>query len=228
MTRPKWSLLQQRLGYQFSQEALLVQALTHRSFGAEHNERLEFLGDAILSCAIAQALYDQFPKAREGELSRLRANLVRGETLAKIAREFELGAWLRLGQGERKSGGHDRASILADTVEAIIGAIALDGGTAQALAMVLQWWAPRLDHLDLDRLLKDPKTRLQEWQQAQGQPLPEYEVIEISGVAHEQCFTVSCRVAQLEQPMLAADSSRRGAEQAAARMILATLEQPHD
>lgn len=228
MSRPKWSLLEQRLGYQFTQGALLVQALTHRSYGAEHNERLEFLGDAILSCAIAQALYDQFPKAREGELSRLRATLVRGETLAEMAREFELGAWLRLGQGERKSGGHDRSSILADAVEALIGAIALDAGTDKALAMVLQWWAPRLQSLDLERMLKDPKTRLQEWQQAQGQPLPEYEVIDISGVAHDQSFTVACRVVQLPEPMLAQDSSRRGAEQAAAQKILITLEAAND
>jgi ribonuclease-3 len=228
MTRPKWSLLQQRLGYEFTQESLLIQALTHRSFGAEHNERLEFLGDAILSCAIAQALYDQFPKAREGDLSRLRATLVRGETLAEMAREFELGAWLRLGQGERKSGGHNRSSILADAVEALIGAIALDSGTERALAMVLQWWAPRLASLDLQRMLKDPKTRLQEWQQAQGQPLPEYEVVEVMGEAHDQSFKVACRVVQLEQPMLAEDSSRRGAEQAAAQKILATLESRHD
>lgn len=228
MTRPKWSLLQQRLGYQFKQEHLLIQAMTHRSFGVDHNERLEFLGDAILSCAIAQALYDQFPKAREGELSRLRAALVRGETLAEMAREFELGGWLRLGQGELKSGGHRRASILADAVEALIGAIALDSGTQKALSVVLQWWASRLGCLDLDQMLKDPKTRLQEWQQASGQPLPDYEVVAISGEAHEQRFTVACRVVQLTQPMLAEDSSRRGAEQAAAQMILVTLEQSHD
>lgn len=217
--------LQQRLGYTFERSELLVQALTHRSHGPNNNERLEFLGDAILNCTIAQALFQQFPQAREGDLSRYRAALVRGDTLAEVAREFDLGPWLRLGPGELKSGGHTRSSILADSVEALIGAISLDSDMPTAQARVLAWWQSRLEAMDPELMLKDPKTRLQEFQQGQGQPLPEYTVTDVQGQAHNQTFTVACRVVQLESPVTASDSSRRGAEQSAARRTLQQLGQ---
>ncbi|MCH8550487.1 MAG: ribonuclease III [Natronospirillum sp.] len=225
MNTNDFARIQQRLGYEFNDRGLLLQALTHRSHGVDNNERLEFLGDAILNCTIAQALFEQFPKASEGELSRYRAAQVRGETLADIAREFDLGPWLRLGPGELKSGGHRRASILADTVEALIGAISLDGGMAIAQARVLAWWQSRLENTDPEQMMKDPKTRLQEYQQGQGSPLPRYEVVDISGQAHNQTFTVSCTVDQLADSVLASDTSRRGAEQAAARKTLRQLGQ---
>lgn len=225
MNANDFARIQQRLGYQFNDRGLLLQALTHRSHGVDNNERLEFLGDAILNCTIAQALFEQFPKASEGELSRYRAAQVRGETLADVAREFDLGPWLRLGPGELKSGGHRRASILADTVEALIGAISLDGGMAVAQERVLAWWQTRLENTDPEQMMKDPKTRLQEYQQGQGAPLPRYEVVEITGQAHNQTFTVSCTVDQLADSVLASDSSRRGAEQSAARKTLRQLGQ---
>ncbi len=217
--------LQQRLGYTFERPEFLVQALTHRSHGPDNNERLEFLGDAILNCTIAQALFQQFPRAREGDLSRYRAALVRGDTLAEVAREFDLGPWLRLGPGELKSGGHTRSSILADSVEALIGAISLDSDMPTAQARVMAWWQSRLEAMDPELMLKDPKTRLQEFQQGEGLPLPEYTVSEVQGQAHNQTFTVACRVVQFDRPVTASDSSRRGAEQAAARKTLQQLGQ---
>ena len=212
-----------RLGYQFSDADLLQQALTHRSFSRKNNERLEFLGDAILNCTIAQQLYDRFPKAREGQLSRLRAHLVKGETLAELGREFELGECLRLGSGELKSGGFRRDSILADTVEAIIGAISLDHSLEAAQGVIISWFEPRLQELNLSDNIKDSKTRLQEFLQSRKAPLPQYSVREVTGEAHDQTFTVDCDVEGLEQPTVGAGNSRRIAEQEAARAALKAL-----
>lgn len=204
-----------RLGHSFERRDLLELALTHRSHGSRNNERLEFLGDSILGFTIGAALFEQFPQGREGQLSRLRAQLVSGETLAKLAREMEIGDCLRLGEGEMKSGGFRRASILADAVEALIGAIYLDAGLETARERVLAWFASRLQNLSLETA-KDPKTRLQEWLQARQKPLPEYTVVEIAGAEHAQQFVVECRVSGLAQPVRGQASSRRGAEKAAA------------
>lgn len=184
--------LSQRIGYDFQDESLIELALTHRSKGDKNNERLEFLGDSIVNFIIAEALFHKFPQAKEGKLSRLRAGLVRGTTLAEIGRDFELGDFLVLGSGELKSGGFNRESILADAVEAIIGAIYLDAGMAVVQERVLSWFDTRLSVLTIDDVLKDSKTRLQEYiQKTQGR-LPKYEVVEIFGQAHDQKFKVSC------------------------------------
>nr|WP_255771399.1 ribonuclease III [Microbulbifer guangxiensis] len=204
-----------RLGHQFSRPDLLELALTHRSAGSRNNERLEFLGDSILGFTIGAALFDKFPQGREGQLSRLRAQLVSGETLAKLAREMDLGDCLRLGEGEMKSGGFRRASILADAVEALIGAIYLDAGLEAARERVLAWFASRLENLSLETA-KDPKTRLQEWLQARQRPLPEYTVVDVSGAEHAQRFVVECRVKGLNAPVRGEASSRRSAEKLAA------------
>lgn len=212
------------LDYQFNDEGLLKQALTHRSFALIHNERLEFLGDSILNFTIAEALYHQFPSAAEGDLSRLRAALVKGETLADIARELELGRYMYLGEGELKSGGQARASILADVFEAIIGAIYLDGGLESARGFILARFARRLEAVSLETHAKDPKTQLQEWLQARQQPLPRYEVVAIAGEAHCQQFTVACYTNAVSQPTHASASSRRAAEKKAAEQMLNLLE----
>lgn len=204
-----------RLGYTFTRRELLELALTHRSHGSCNNERLEFLGDSILGFTIGAALFEQFPEGREGQLSRLRAQLVSGETLAQLAREMDLGECLRLGEGEMKSGGFRRASILADAVEALIGAIYLDGGLEVARERVLSWFSSRLQSLSLETV-KDPKTRLQEWLQARQRPLPEYTVVAVAGAEHAQQFVVECRVNGLHQPVRGEASSRRAAEKAAA------------
>ncbi len=215
--------LYRRLGYRFAQEELLIQALTHRSHSRRNNERLEFLGDAILNCTIAQQLFERFPKAREGQLSRLRAHLVKGETLAELGREFELGECLRLGSGELKSGGFRRDSILADAVEAIIGAISIDSSMAEAQATIIRWYQPRLSDLNLSDNIKDSKTRLQELLQSRKSPLPVYNVRGVQGEAHDQTFTVDCEVAGLEKPTVGEGNSRRIAEQEAARAALKAL-----
>ncbi|CAG9000489.1 MAG: Ribonuclease 3 [Candidatus Celerinatantimonas neptuna] len=212
--------LQRSLGYTFKDKRLLNQALTHRSASAQHNERLEFLGDAILSWVIADALYRQFPESPEGDLSRMRATLVRGKTLAEFGREFELGDYLHLGPGELKSGGFRRESILADTIEALIGAIYLDSGTDVIQPLLLRWYESRLAAIKPGNDQKDPKTRLQEFLQGQRKALPEYEVIDIHGEAHNQLFTVSCKVELMEHPVNGHGTSRRKAEQDAARRIL--------
>lgn len=212
------------LGHQFGDTRLLEQALTHRSAGRQHNERLEFLGDAVLSFVISGELFRRFPEADEGDLSRLRARLVRGESLAAVARELELGDSLHLGSGELKSGGFRRESILADALEAILGAVYLDGGIEAAKRLILALFDSRLDNVSPIEELKDPKTRLQEFLQAQRQPLPVYEVIDIQGDAHEQTFHVTCRVEQLAQPVRGTGSSRRRAEQKAAAEVLKRLE----
>jgi len=214
--------LSNRLGHEFTRQELLTLALTHRSHGSRNNERLEFLGDSILGFTISAALFEKFPEGREGQMSRLRAQLVSGETLAKLARELELGECLRLGEGEMKSGGHRRASILADAVEAIIGAIYLDAGLEAARARVLAWFASRLQNLSLETA-KDPKTRLQEWLQARQKPLPEYTVVEVAGEEHSQQFVVECRVSGLKAPVRGTAGNRRAAEKAAASEAYARL-----
>lgn len=219
----KYQRLEQRLGYHFEDQRQLQLALTHRSHGASNNERLEFLGDSILNFIIGEDLFKRFPEVREGQLSRLRSQLVRGDTLAELAREFELGECLVLGEGEMKSGGHRRDSILADSVEAIIGAIYLASGLDRCRERVLAWFAPRLNELGLNTSAKDSKSRLQEFMQAQRQPLPEYVVIEVGGEGHAQMFTIECRVAVSNQPTSATASSRREAEKQAATLMLAQL-----
>lgn len=202
---------------------LYEQALTHRSAGAVNYERLEFLGDALLGLVIAERLYRQFPQASEGELSRLRAALVKGVTLAAIARERHLGEHLRLGSGEMKSGGYRRDSILADTVEALIGAHYLVLGMEATRAFVLALYGERLNELPSAESLKDPKTRLQEFLQGQGLALPEYTLLETSGEAHRQTFRIACRVAARDLTVEAVGSSRRKAEQAGAEAALKAL-----
>lgn len=218
------SELARRLGHTFSEPALFELALTHRSCGKRNNERLEFLGDSILNFVIAEALYARFPEAREGQMSRLRARLVKGETLSEIARELEIGDYLRLGSGELKSGGFRRDSILADAVEAIIGAIYLDTDMACARSFILAWFQSRLDGLDLNETLKDAKTRLQEFLQSRRAALPKYELLSVEGEAHAQTFHIRCEVALLEQATEGVGSSRRQAEQEAARAALSALD----
>lgn len=223
MLTPKYQRLEQRLGYQFEEPRQLQLALTHRSHGATNNERLEFLGDSILNFIIGEDLYHRLPDAREGQLSRLRSQLVKGDTLAELAREFELGDCLILGEGELKSGGRTRDSILADAVEAIIGAIYLASGMEVCRDRVLTWFAPRLNALSTHTTAKDPKSRLQEYMQAQRQPLPEYAVVAVAGEGHAQVFTVECRVALAKTPTSAVASNRREAEKQAAALMLAQL-----
>lgn len=215
-----------RLGHEFSDPALLGLALTHRSHGSTNNERLEFLGDSLVNFIIAEVLYTKFPEAEEGQLSRLRAHLVRGATLAEIAAENQLGNHLRLGSGEMKSGGWRRESILADALEAVIGAIFLDAGVEACRRCVLAWYAPRLDELSLRRTTKDPKTRLQEHLQARQRGLPVYETVGVEGREHEQVFTVSCVVDTLPTPTYGEGTSRRQAEQRAAAKALELLGEP--
>lgn len=226
MSNPARQRLLRKLGYSFRDESLFDLALTHRSRGSLNNERLEFLGDSLLNTIVAEALFQRFPKAREGDLSRLRAQLVKGETLAVIGREFQLGECLSLGEGELKSGGFRRASILADTVEALVAAIYLDSGDFSITrSHLLSWYGERLDKVKLGASQKDPKSRLQELLQAQGEPLPEYDITAISGEAHAQTFTVTCRVSLLPEPVITSGSSRRQAEKQAAAQVLSLLQQ---
>jgi ribonuclease III len=211
------------LGYRFADTALAERALTHRSAGGNNNERLEFLGDAILGFVIADEIYRRQGRASEGQLSRLRSGLVRRESLAEIARGLEVGSYLILGQGELCSGGQTRDSILADTLEALFAAVYLDGGYEQARQVILGLFRERLEALTPEGPLKDPKTRLQEYLQGRRLDLPDYEVIEVVGEAHEQTFRVVCRVPALETERRASGSSRRRAEQAAAAKILEWL-----
>jgi ribonuclease-3 len=211
------------LGHEFAEPALLREALTHRSAGAANNERLEFLGDALLNSIIAIELYRLRPGSPEGELSRLRAALVRGETLAGIAREIGLGEALYMGEGERKSGGHRRASILADAFEAVVGAMFLDSDFEAVRSRVLSLFATRLADLPSADELKDPKTRLQEYLQSRRYSPPAYEVIEVAGADHEQRFTVRCRIEALDCERQATARSRRKAEQQAALTCLDAL-----
>jgi len=217
------NLLQQALGYRFTHIDLLEQALTHRSFSSHHNERLEYLGDSILNFTIADALFDRFAGANEGELSRLRARLVKKETLAEIARTLELGDLMKLGSGELKSGGFRRDSILADGLEALLGAIYKDGGIAACSAVIYKLYSERLAQLDLAQPMQDPKTRLQEYLQARGHPVPEYSVTKITGETHDQQFTVECRVVAFGFTTIGLGTSRRRAEQHAAEQALIQL-----
>lgn len=217
--------LARRLGHDFAAPGLLHEALTHRSAGGVHNERLEFLGDSVLNCVIAAALYDLKPDAPEGDLTRLRASLVREKTLAQIAAEIELERYLRLGTNERRSGVYRRASTLADTVEAVIGAIYRDAGFEAARVVILRLYETRLTTLPDAEDLKDPKTRLQERLQARGRPLPSYETVTMSGTEHDRRFTVRCELTDAGLEVTGEGSSRRRAEQAAARAMLARLEE---
>lgn len=215
--------LQKHLGYQFQDIRLLQRALTHRSASAENNERLEFLGDALLGFHIAETLYHQHADADEGSLSRMRAHLVRRDTLAKVGRELELGQWLQLGPGELRTGGHSRSSTLADAVEAVIAAVYLDGGIQPALALIDRMLASRVAKASPERQGKDPKTRLQEWLQGRRYALPLYEVLEITGEAHDQSFRVACILSDLELRCEGEGNSRRKAEQQAAANMLERL-----
>ena len=206
-----------RLGYRFDQPRLLRQALTHRSYGTPHNERLEFLGDGVLNCVIAALLYERFPALPEGHLSRLRANLVNQDTLFALAQDLDLGTDLLLGEGELKSGGFRRPSILADALEAILGAVYLDGGFDSAAGLVRRIYGPLLDRTDPKALGKDPKTLLQEYLQSRRLPLPRYNVIAVEGEAHEQRFRVECLIPELAIRTEGEGPSRRSAEQNAAR-----------
>lgn len=221
---PLLNRLQKKLGYTFQQSELLLQALTHRSANSKHNERLEFLGDSILSYVIANALYHLFPRIDEGDMSRMRATLVRGNTLAEIAREFELGEHLRLGPGELKNGGFRRESILADTVEALIGGVFLDSDIQTVEKLILDWYRMRLDEISPGDKQKDPKTRLQEYLQGRHLPLPTYVMVQVHGEAHDQEFTIYCQVSVLAQLVIGNGSSRRKAEQDAAGKALKLLD----
>ena len=221
LTASEWA--RARLGYEFRDPALLEAALTHRSAGRRNYERLEFVGDAVLNFAVAALLYRDCPDADEGELSRYRAALVSGSSLAEVAAELGLGEQLRLGGGEMKSGGHRRSSILADALEALFGAVYVDGGTGAAVAVIESLLADRLGALPQAHELKDPKTRLQEQLQARGLPLPAYAVEAVSGEPHEQWFVARCEVGTLELEARGEGSSRRRAEQEAARQLLEAL-----
>lgn len=217
--------LAQRFQYTFSRPGLLRVALTHRSMGSKNNERLEFLGDAVLNFIIADALYQRFEQFNEGDLSRLRAKLVKGDTLAELAQGYELGDFLRLGPGELKSGGFRRTSILAGAMEAIIGAVYVEDGFAAARDFVLSIYQQRLAAITNDTVSKDPKTQLQELLQAQRNDLPVYTVINVEGMEHKQTFQVSCHIATLNETVIGRGSSRRRAEQDAAKKALAILKQ---
>ena len=216
--------LEAALGYAFRDPELLVQALTHRSFGTPNNERLEFLGDSVLNCSVARALYDAFPNLPEGSLSRLRANLVRQETLSDIAVGLKLGDALHLGEGELKSGGFRRPSILADALESIFGAVFLDGGFEAAQAVVRGLLDPMIASIDPKASAKDPKTELQEILQARRLPLPEYRLVDTQGEAHDQDFIVDCVMTNSKMTTRGRGKSRRAAEQEAARLACALLE----
>ena len=216
--------LQERLQYTFSDQQLLVLALSHRSRGSQNNERLEFLGYAVLGLTISNFLYRRFSHASEGDLSRIRSQIVRAESLAEIARSLELGPELLLGQGEMKSGGQRRDSILGDTVEALIGAIYLDGGILSAERCILSWFSEQLNAVALDVPVKDPKTALQEWLQGRGRALPEYQLVKTEGEDHSRLYTMSCIIDELKSAATATASSRRRAEQLVAEKILKELE----
>ncbi|WP_269533363.1 ribonuclease III [Chitinimonas sp. BJYL2] len=215
--------LEAALGHRFRDPQLLRQALTHRSFGLPHNERLEFLGDSILNAAVARLLFDTFPALSEGELSRLRASLVKKETLAELAQDLNLSVHLRLGEGEVRSGGHQRPSILADTLEALFAAICLDSDYAEASRAVARLVGPRIAAINPLTHGKDSKTRLQEWLQARRHGLPQYSIVNQQGEAHDQHFVVECRISELNLTTRGDGASRRAAEQAAATLALDSL-----
>lgn len=211
------SSLIKKLGHNFNDSSLVELALSHRSVGKKNNERLEFLGDSILGVVVSERLYMKFPQSSEGDLSRMRAQLVKGKTLAEIAREFELGDHLILGPGEMKSGGFRRDSILADTVEALIGAMYLDAGIEVCRQNILAWYASRIEALSPQANIKDAKTLLQEWMQARKKALPIYQLLETKGAEHEQTFIVGCELKGFEKRFQGEAKNRRAAEQAAAQ-----------
>jgi ribonuclease-3 len=215
--------LQDALGYRFSSPQLLREALTHRSHGTPHNERLEFLGDSVLNCVVAAELFARFGRLREGELSRLRAHLVRQDSLHRLAQRLKLGTCLLLGEGELKSGGFARPSILADAIEALVGAIYLDGGFAAAQATLRSLFHDALAEIDASSFGKDPKTRLQELLQSRHIPLPRYGVVGTQGAAHDQRFEVECVIPELSLRTVGAGPSRRAAEQHAAEQALGQI-----
>ena len=220
--------LYDKLGYRYQDETLLRRALSHRSSGPDNNERLEFFGDALLGAIIAEALFSRFPEAAEGQLTQMRAQLVRGKTLADIARTFELGDYLNLGQGELKSGGYRRDSILADAVEALIGAMYIDAGIEQVRSSVLAWYQSRLSSITpQDKTNKDAKSQLQEFLQGRKKPLPTYHLVDTRGSEHQQEFVIECEIAHLQQRYLGQGSSRRSAEQVAAKAALDALQSQH-
>ena len=216
--------LESRVAYTFKNASLLDQSVTHRSFGDRNNERLEFLGDSILNFVVAAALFNQFPDAREGDLSRLRARMVKQQTLAEIARELDLGGFLTMGSGELKSGGFERDSILSDAVEAIIGAVFLDGGITEATDCVLGLYEERLAALTSSNIEKDAKSRLQEHLQGIGQPVPDYILVGTTGKSPNQTFEIECRSLSFNGTIRAIGTSRRRAEQKAAELALKHLE----
>lgn len=224
MINSKQQQLCHKLQVQFHDSEILKQALTHRSADPKNNERLEFLGDAILSLVIAEALYMRFPQVKEGKLSRLRASLVRGETLAELGRELNLGEVLVLGQGELKSGGFRRESILADTVEALFGAVYLDSGYEPTRQLILRLYDERLQSIDVTEAVKDPKTRLQELLQSRKLPLPIYLVKELKSDQQQPVFEASCQVSLLDKLVIAQGSSHRKAEKRAAERALTLIE----
>lgn len=221
--KPNYTAFYHAINYTFKQEKYLTTALTHRSAGIPNNERLEFLGDALLGYIIAENLFQRFSEADEGELSRLRANLVNAETLAGIARSLKLGDYLRLGSGELKSGGNQRTSILADALEALIGAVYLDAGVETCKTVILRLFRIRLETVSPATLSKDPKTRLQEYLQANQKPLPIYQVLAIEGMPPTQQFTIECIIENFAEPIQGTGDSRRRAEQAAAERALELL-----
>ncbi len=226
MSPPALATLQSRLQHQFSDLSLLQRAVTHRSFSAEHNERLEFLGDSVLNLAVSTLLYRRLQAQSEGDLSRVRANLVKEGTLHQLAKGLRLDQVLRLGEGEARSGGHQRPSILADALEAVIGAVYLDAGFAAAEALVLRLFEPVEINPQMQAAAKDAKTALQEWLQGRKMQLPQYRVVGTVGVAHRQTFEVECAIAELALAQRGSGASRRAAEQSAAAAMLATLKAP--
>lgn len=212
--------LSRKLGYSFKNPKLLKMALTHRSSHEKNNERLEFLGDSIVNCIIAEILFKQFPQAQEGDLSRFRASLINRDTLGELAREFDMGRYLFLGPGELKSGGNARLSILSCAIEAVIGAIYLDGGFEAIYECITRWYEPLLHSLSDAKSHKDPKTQLQEYLQRHHTDLPVYVVESVKGEAHQQLFTVSCYVESISQKIMGTGTSRRRAEQDAAEKML--------
>jgi ribonuclease-3 len=215
--------LENSIGHAFADQALLLTALTHRSHSSPHNERLEFLGDSILNCVIARELFNRFPGLPEGDLSRLRANLVRQDSLHQLALSLSLGAFLRLGEGELKSGGSQRPSILADTLEALFGAIWLDAGFEAASAVIVKLYAGMFKSIVPGQPIKDAKTRLQEHLQGRRLPLPKYTLIATEGEAHAQQFKIACDIATLQIRTEGSGGSRRSAEQVAAERALEKL-----
>ncbi len=217
------SALQRLIAYEFQDKSLLTQALTHRSHGATNNERLEYLGDGALNFIIAHLLFQRFPKLPEGDLSRLRAQLVKEPTLCEIARTLNLGEALNLGEGELKSGGWRRPSVLADALEAIIGAVFIDGGYDHAETLVLRLYTPLLEQINPKIIEKDPKSQLQEYLQGEKIDLPEYRQLSVSGEAHCQIFCVECHIPKLNISTQGEGSSRRAAEQQAAKLAYQML-----